>query len=267
MSADKKQFGNETRASILPAKQPEDTGFLMPNYDFSSQVPRPSQRGVRRDNSFGSVLDAAKGVAYYMDVIGFGEASSSFTRGMDFSPLGINFFTKSGLQCDNGADMWLYFEGIPKGDALGKGMQKAMAEMKLPQLKGLAPGMLEDTKAALNPKPILQATFGTPYPKCKRVSLPVGDAKGRLQDAETGDVWVLGNVEDRGGRKFQTRWVQDTKPNGDPIYITREQFDATPKTMNPDGTPKKEGFDDGRKHSLLLAIVLFTLAYGLVGRR
>lgn len=263
-----KQIGNETRGSILPSKQPEDTGFILPNYDFSANLRRPAQIGVRRDNSFGSVLDAAKGVAYYMDTIGFGESSSSFTRGMPFDKLGINFFTKSGLTCDNGADMWLYFEGIPRGDALGSGMQKAMAEMKLPQLKGLAPGMIEDSKAALNPKPVLQAVFGTPYPKCKRVRLPVGDSRGRTRDDQTGDVWVLGPTEVSNGLQYQTRWVQDTKPNGDPIYLSREQYDAAPKTMNPDGTPKKkEGFDDGRKHSLLLAIVLLSLAYACVGKR
>ena len=74
--------GNETRSSILPKVDAEgDAGFMLPGYDFQAAVPGPASIGVRRDNSLGSVVDAAKGVAYYVDMIGFGEASNPLSRG------------------------------------------------------------------------------------------------------------------------------------------------------------------------------------------
>lgn len=50
--------------------------------------------------------------------------------------------------------------------------------MKLPAMRGLAPGIIEDVKWSLDPKPVLQAAFGNVYPVCQKVSLPVGDTKG-----------------------------------------------------------------------------------------
>lgn len=66
--------------------------------------------------------------------------------------------------------------------------------MKLPKLRGLAPGMLEDAKDALNPMPLLQATFGSAYPKCTQVSLPVGDISGKIK-SENGDEWIKGKID------------------------------------------------------------------------
>jgi uncharacterized membrane protein len=42
--------------------------------------------------------------------------------------------------------MWDYIQGIPDGSALGEKMKQTMAKMKLPPLRGLAPGMIEDMK-------------------------------------------------------------------------------------------------------------------------
>jgi hypothetical protein len=51
-----------------------------------------------------------------------------------------------------------------------------------------------------------------------------------------------------------------------PIFISQQEWRDTPKTMNPDGSPIREGFEDGRKASLLLAVVLFSLAFAFGGR-
>jgi hypothetical protein len=260
--------GTETRSQILPNKQPEDTGFVLPNYDFTANLPTPAQAGVRKGGSLGDVASAAAGIVYYTDVIGFGESSNFMTRGKPFSHLGINFFMKSGLNCSNGADMWTYFEGIPQGNALGKSVKKAMAEMGMPALRGLAPGILEDTQSALNIKPILTAAFGSVYPVCELKELPVGDEMGKILDPNTGDVWVNGPVTYKDGRPYQKRWIQKTKKNGDPEFVDKATFDATPKTQKPDGTSisVKEGFEDTRKSSLLLAIVFICGAVAIMYR-
>ena len=250
------QLGNEKREQILPSNPSLFSKLTPPNYDFAGQLKTPNQVGVRRGDSIGSVVDAAKGMMYYTDMIGFGQSSSSFTAGMDFQKLGINYFMPSGLKCSNGADMWTYFEGIPKGDALGPRIKNAISEMGLPEMRGLAPGMIEDSKAALNPQPILQAAFGNVYPVCEKKRLPVGDDKGRIQDSTSGDIWVQGDVQYVDGRPTQERWVQAMNKKGEPIFITQKEWEATPKT---------EGFQDGsgKKESLLIAIVLFSLAWGI----
>ncbi len=261
--------GTENRPQILPSKAPEDTGFVLPDYDFAGNLTTPASIGVRnvQNAGIGDIVNAAKGVIYYTDVIGFGEASSSLTRGKPFNKLGINFFMKSGMQCPNGADMWSYFQGIPDGSALGTTLRDAMAEMGMPQLRGLAPGIMEDSKAALNPMPLLRATFGDVYPDCELKELPVGDDRGYIRDPKTGAEWVKGPVTYKGGQPYQTRWVQKTQ-NGKLVYLSKEQFDKAPKTHNPDGTPKSSsGFEDVGRATLVTAIVLGCLALAFVGNR
>jgi hypothetical protein len=270
--------GQETRKQILPAQTQNPSDFILPDYDFASELATPASIGVKRGDSFGSVMDAAKGVAYYADVIGFGESSTPLTRGMPFQKYGINFFMPSGLRCSNGADMWNYFEGIPNGDALGKTMKRAMTEMGLPALRGLAPGILEDTKEALNPQPLMQAAFGNVYPVCEQKTLPVGDDRGNLgrdeiKDAsgniiQTAQVWIkplyANDIKYINSRPHQTRWVQAKNNKGDPIYLSQEEWESAEKTMNPDGTPKtKEGFQNKTKENITLAIALLALAFGL----
>jgi len=263
--------GTEARPQILPSAQPEDTGFLLPPYDFTANLPTPKQAGVRSGGSLGDVASAASGIIYYTDVIGFGESSNPMTRGKSFQHLGINFFMKSGLNCSNGADMWTYFEGIPQGNALGNSVKKAMAEMGMPALRGLAPGILEDSQSALNISPILNAAFGSVYPVCELQSMPVGDERGRLQDPNTGDVWVTGAVEYRNGLPHQTRWMQKKDRKGKPVYVDQKTFNATPKTQNPDGTQAKpkatEGFEDSKKSSLVLALVFLCGAAAILCRK
>jgi len=123
--------------------------------------------------------------------------------------------------------------------------------------------MLEDTKQALDARPILQSAFGNVYPVCEKVTLGVGDDLGKIRDPETGDLWIPGKVEyDGSGRAVQTRWIQKGSLEDKPVYISRKEWEATPKTQNLDGTDKKleeeeEGFENVGKATLLLAIVLF----------
>ena len=84
--------GNEKRASILPTIDINSSGFMPPDYDFAGNLPTPYDIGVRSDDTLGSVVQAVKGIAYYTDMIGFGQSTNSMTAGMDVKPLGINYF-------------------------------------------------------------------------------------------------------------------------------------------------------------------------------
>lgn len=260
--------GTENRGQILPSKAPEDTGYMLPNYDFAGNLKTPGEVGVRRGGNFGDVVSAAKGIIYYTDVIGFGKSTNSMTADLPYNLLGINFFMKTGMTCTNGADMWSYFQGIPDGSALGQTVKKAIRGIGYPDMKGLAPGILEDTKAAMNPEPIIRSMFGSVYPVCELQTKQVGDDRGYTKDPNTGDIWVHGDIDYTGGTPKQTRWVQKRDGKGNPIFVDRGEFDKTPKEYNPDGTrivapPISEDFRDPGKASLLVAVVLFALAFAI----
>lgn len=235
----KPQQGSEKRTSILPSMIPSGIGFFGSPYSPADAMMTPPQIGVEVGNSMDSVIGAVKGVGFYSDQIGFGAPSTGLTQGMPLQPLGVNYFMKTGLTCSNGAEMWQYIQGITQGDALGEKLKNVMAEMGLPPLKGLAPGMIEDAENALNPSPLLNALFGSGYPQCKQVTMPVGDAYGRIADPDTNEDWIgdTTGVQQTGNGYVQTRWVQDTDRQGNPVNLTRDIWIAAPKTYNPDGTP------------------------------
>jgi len=268
--------------SILPKGQVKDEpGYMGPNYDFADNLPLPGQVGVHRGGELDDVINAIKGVAYYGDMIGFGAPSSSFTQNMGNKPrpLGINYFIKTGLKCSNGANMWYYVNGIPTGEGLGKNVKKALESSGMPPLKGLAPGMLEDTEDALNPLPVMNALLGSGFPQCRKVTLPVGDPTGKVVSND-GEVWIPGKIETLNGMPAQTKWVQDVDRKGNPISITKEDYDKEPKDYCPDGTLvsehngncslplKNEGFVNYRSdpEAWLLAFLLSTAAIMSVGR-
>jgi hypothetical protein len=232
----------------------------------------PPQIGVEIGDSMDSVINAVKGVGFYSDQIGFGAPSTGLTQGMPLKPLGVNYFMKTGISCSNGADMWQYMQGITQGDALGEKLKNVMAEMGLPPLQGLAPGMMEDAENALNPSPLINALFGSGYPQCKQVTMPVGDAYGRISDPDTGEVWISNpeTAVNTGNGYVQTYWVQDTDSQGNPINLTRDQWTAAPKTFNADGTPaqtqQQEAFENMMtRPSTVIAIgVLCLLALAFV---
>lgn len=239
------QQGAEQRTSILPSAVPNELGFFGSPYNPADAMKTPPQLGIKVGSSISDVAQAVKGVGFYTDQIGFGAPSTGLTNGMPLQPLGVNYFLNTGTICSNGAQMWEYIQGIPEGDALGEGVKRTMAEMGLPPLKGLAPGMIEDVKRALDPSPLLQSVFGSGYPQCRLVELPVGDAYGRVEDPATGEKWISDRdtATFRDGKWFQKKWVQDKTPKGEPIQLTRDQWISTPKTHHPDGRPKQqEGF-------------------------
>jgi hypothetical protein len=232
------QLGNETRSSVAPVSQETgDVNTLGPPYDYAGELPTPLRVGVREGNSLGSVFDAVKGAMFYVDMIGFGASGNRFTRGMGQFPMGVNYFIKAGTKCSNGAEMYTYVEGIPKGDILGTNVQAALREQNLPGLKGLAPGILEDARDALNPLPVVNTLMGTGYAKCKQETKPVGDHKGSLS-ASDGVVWIPRTPDIKsgpGGRPLQTKWVLDR-------WITQEEYANEIKNAEycPDGFRKSD---------------------------
>ena len=266
-------MGNETSTSLLPSQSPNGLGFFGSPYNPADALPTPLSIGVRDDDTLSSVIDAVKGVAYYTDAIGFGESTNVLSRGMGLKPLGVNYFMNTGQTCSNGATMYQYFEGIPTGNALGGKIGKAMAEQKL-ALKGLVPGMMEDVQGALNPMPLLNAMLGSGYPQCKQVTRQVGDTRGRIADPETKVPWIddpKTAFKQKDGLFYQKRWILDTDKYGMGKTLTKEQYDKTKKTMNPNGTPKfKEKFTTSMlttASSAAVVTILLLIVYGLVSRR
>lgn len=264
------QQGSETRTSILPSMVPSGIGFFGSPYKPADAMLTPSQIGVEVGDSMDSVINAVKGVGFYSDQIGFGAPSTGLTQGMPLQPLGVNYFIKTGVSCSNGADMWQYMQGITQGDALGDKLKMVMAEMGLPPLQGLAPGMIEDAENALNPSPLINALFGSGYPQCKQVTMPVGDSYGRIADPDTGEVWISNpeTAVNNGNGYTQTYWIQDTDSQGNPVNLTRDQWVAAPKTFNPDGTPAQtqEAFKNmmTKPSTIIVVGVLCLLALAFV---
>jgi hypothetical protein len=236
------QYGNETRTAILPTADTAQLGYLGPQFDPTDELLIPSQIGVRNEGTMGATIDAAKGAAWYADMIGFGGPSTDFTRSMDVKPypIGVNYFLRTSQQCSNGADMWEYIEGIPRGDMLGKKITSALEALGYPPMKGMAAGMIEDAQAALNPGPMIRAMFGSAYPRCKQVTSRVGSSMNKIKNDE-GKSYVEdpGSVEYKNGVPYQTRWVLDE-------YVEREKWEKDQKIYERDGTARSfKGQDEG----------------------
>lgn len=228
-----------TKSPILPEPNVKTTGpgISGPDFSYAEAIPLPNQIGVRDGGDIGAVVGAVKGVAYYVDTIGFGEPSSFLDQNMGLKPIGVQVWMKSGTICSNGADMWTYMNGIPDGTALGGGLAKTLSDSGMPGLKGIAPGMMEDIKSAFDPAPIMQSVFGTGFPSCKMVEMPVGDQDGNIskKDASGNIIYYVENPEtvvQRGGRSYQSRWTLDH-------MLTKQEWDKVPKTFCPNGSRKQ----------------------------
>jgi hypothetical protein len=259
-----------TAAGEPKSGKSENPGFLGPNYAFADQLKTPAEIGVRNDGSVDGIMRAVAGVNYYSDAIGFGEPTMLNKGYNHLSPMGIRYFLPTGATCSNGALMWTYIDNVPKGNLLGKRLSKAMQDMGLPGMKGLAPGVLEDARDALNPMPIFQAAIGSGYPKCKLVTLPVGDMEGRVVDPyDSQNVWIKGKVENTGKGPTQTRWVQDRDAGGNPVFMSQLDYENDKKLYYPDGS-HIEGFtskgiwEEYIDTQTLAGLVFAGLAVGLI---
>jgi hypothetical protein len=250
-SASKTQVGNDARPNVLPVKPASGPGFLGPNYNPADEMLPPASIGVRRGDDLGDVIGAVKGVIYYGDMIGFGQASSGFTQGMaGLKPLGVNYFINSGLTCSNGATMWEYVITIPDGSALGEKVKSALKGVGLPALRGMAPGLLEDVKFALDPAPVINAVVGSGYPQCRLEERMVGNADGQIQNVDGQLLVDPMGLTRRNGVFYQQRWIQDRaippvrRPGesdaqrfarGEPIQLSYEDWQAAPKPYKDNG--------------------------------
>lgn len=217
----------------MPTPQ-DNYGYFGPKYSFADNIALPGDLGVRQEASFGAILDSVAGVNHYLDVIAFGQATGFDKHAQ--SPMGIRYFMDTGMRCSNGATMSEYFDGVTRGDSLGVTIQRALESAGLPGLKGLAPGMLENAEQALDPRPILSAMTSTGYPVCQQIQCPVGDANGKITNASDGSRYIIDDVQYQGGRPTQTRWVQAYESDGSMKNLTKNEFLATPKCYNADGS-------------------------------
>ena len=233
-------IGLDTREKILPSPSvPKTPGIFGPDYSFADNIKLPCQVGVRDGNDLDSVIDSLKASAYYIDMIGFGQSSSPLSAGKGVKPLGVNTWIRTGFQCSNGADAWVYNSGIPTGQSMGKRVSDGLASAGLPPLKGLAPGIVEDAQEALNPMPIIGAIFGSGYPQCSFQIKPVGDQDGVPMNPATGNYYVdspetLVNADGtpwtKGKPAYQGRWVKTED-------MSQVDWTNAPKSYCPDGYP------------------------------
>jgi len=218
--------------------QLDSYGYFGPNYSFADNIKMPGEVGVRRESSFSAILDAVGGINYYVDTIAFG-TPTFFDKGNP-KPMGIRYYLNTEMRCSNGATMSEYFDGVTKGNLLGERVAKGLESSGLPGLRGLAPGMLENARDALDPRPIFAAVTGTGYPVCEQVVCPVGDLEGAVRNMQEPDKpYIIDPVQYKpGGLPTQTRWVQTHDAKGNAVNITKAAFGATPKCYNADGSYK-----------------------------
>jgi len=246
------KMGSETRGNILPINQASGPGFLGPPYNPADEMLPPASIGVHRGGDLNDVIGAVRGVIYYGDMMGFGEASSGFTSGMPgLKPLGVNYFINSGLTCSNGATMWEYVQTIPTGSAMGEKVKQSLRSVGLPGLRGMAPGILEDAESALNPFPVINAVVGSGFPKCRLAKMRVGNFDGQITNVD-GKLLVdpEGLIRGNDGSYYQEHWIQDRKVplvrkagetgeeqflRGDPVQLDYDQWDSEEKLYGENG--------------------------------
>ena len=211
-----------------------DYGYFGPNYSIADNIKLPGDIGVRQESSFEAIFDAVGGINYYLDVIAFGSATGFDSQQQ--GPMGIRYYLDTGLRCSNGASMSEYFDGVTKGDLLGDNVKRGLASAGLPGLQGLAPGMLENARDALDPRPIFSAVTGTGYPVCQKVTCPIGTVDGNTTNPGDTTPFIVGDWQNVNGLPTQTRWVQAFDTDGNAISISKDEFTATPKCYNADGS-------------------------------
>ena len=232
-----------------------DIGGGAPTYRYADEIATPTELGIRRDGSVGGIMRAVGGINYYVDKIGFGH-SSGFARqmGMHQKPMGLRYFLKTGIKCSNGQDMYEYMNNVPTdfskpcdpGDAscsavrsvIGSRVPDAIQAAVGTPFQGLAPGIMGDAVAGLNPVPLLSAVGGKGvFPKCKRVELPVGNTNYEIRSAATNEVWIPdSDVRYVDGVPHLARWVYDRD-------LTQDEYNAefAATTRRPEGFMDFEG--------------------------
>jgi len=233
---------------------PNMTSIMGPKYDYAAQLPTPGDVGVRPgDGSWSGIQGAMGGVDYYSDTIGFGE-NHGFAKDLCASqnPLGLKFFLNTGIPCSNGQDMYEYINTIPKDlpGRLGAEIQNTLHV----RLRGLAPGIFQDAASALDPAPMFNSVMNSGFARCRKVTLPVGDANGKIQSQVTGEWWIDPSKEqvtyDGNGNPQVSHWIFDS-------WINANEYNSDAKV---------EGFrSGGGTGSKLLAGTLFAALFvGLV---
>jgi hypothetical protein len=258
---------------------PDASALIGPIYDYSGELKSPEDLDIRMGNgSLEGIGRAAAGVDYYAGALGYGRSVglSKNEDGMKQYPMGLNYFlkvadAKMGAACSNGASMYEYVSTIPTGIPGPLG-DKLAEEMKGIRLQGLAPGIIGDAAAALNPAPFFSAVVGSGFPQCKEMRAMVGDAEGNLRSKNPNVTrpWIDVNNVEKGKKKrfkkrdnkyYETHWVFDK-------WISADEYNNTPKTY-PKKNAKGEVIEDFQVEPLggsrLAAGVLFAALFvGLV---
>lgn len=214
----------------------DNYGYFGPEYSVADNIKLPSEIGVRQESSFEAIFDAVGGVNYYIDSVAFG--SPTFFDSQNLQPAGIRYFLNTEMRCSNGATMSEYFDGVTRGDLLGDTVMNALNSAGLPGMRGLAPGILENARDALDPRPLIDAVTASSYPVCQQVQCPVGATDGTIANAtDPSNPYIVDPVTyNSSSMPVQTRWVQAYDSDGERVSVTKDEFAASPKCYNADGS-------------------------------
>ena len=148
-----------------------------PKYNYADYLKKPEDMNVSSKGNINVSMNDKNAMLTYLDSLIYGNNVLSNSKLWNLYPLGNNFFVKSGT-CGNqsteeckGKDRYLYIRNVPTGKmpCMGKFNPKT-------NLKGLVPGMLEDT-ADVNPFALFNNLLGNGSAvndKCLKQTLPTG---------------------------------------------------------------------------------------------
>lgn len=209
-------------------------------YSFVDAVPLPGDIGVRDGNTIGQLIENVKGINHYIDFIAFGE--KTLLNDKNVSKPGLRSFVPTGMECPNGSEMWQYRDSTTKGNLLPERINQGLVSAGFARLQGVAPGILEDARDALNPFPLFTAAMASGFPDCELSTKPVGDLQNRLvpmdQNVESPQkTWIDGPLEP-GWPPRQSKWIQKNDAKNNPIFISEDEFNGRKRTHNFDGTIK-----------------------------
>jgi len=261
--------------TLLTNYLPDTSKFIGPVYDYSGELKSPPELDIKMVG--GDFMTAAKGVDYYAGALGYGQSVglSKRDKNMKQFPMGLNFFLKTGGKCSNGQDMYEYVSTMPKGIP-GELGDKLAKEMKGIRFEGLAPGIVNDAAAALNPAPFFSAVTGSGFARCEQLTKPVGDYDGNLRSKNPNvkRPWIDTNEEkitmQKGKRKGIFRKREEIPHATHWVFKEWISADDYKKDMNiyrkkNPGIKVTEDFQDGGSNGIgtapVTAGVLFTALF------
>jgi hypothetical protein len=104
------------------------------------------------------------------------------------------------------------------------------------------------------------------------VELPVGDAYGSITNPGENQPYIKGpTIKKADGKHYQRRWVQKTDAKGNPVFLSKDEYDALAAKAKDTrvGTEKFADYNQDTldKASLVMGLAFFALGAWLYKRK